>query len=168
MNSITLIFLLSNLSWSTLAHEGKIIQNCDYPVGTIESLKAKTAKACSERCVSTEACKAYTFISGWNKCFLKGKVGKRFSVKMKSGDKSLPLTPQGRLAIHDDKDHSGKDIKQAKNINSSQACASRCQTDTACFAFTYIDGYQTCWLKSRPGKLRNKVFYCGEKLSKSP
>ena len=85
---------------------------------------------------------------------------------MKSGDRSL-REANGDLKIHVSKDHAGKDIKQVAKIKTAKECAAACQQQSDCYAFTFIDGYATCWLKSKPGQLRGKTFFCGKMPSKS-
>ena len=131
----------------------QIRANCDIPGPGIATLKLQSAEACASACQKNSQCKKMVFVSGWNRCFLKAAGKKTFTITMHSGDHST---------MEANKDHSGRDQRQIGNIKTPAACQSACKGNAACKAFTYIEGYATCYLKG-PGKLRDKVFYCAEK-----
>lgn len=111
-------------------------------------------KDCQGECVKMKNCKGYVFISNWNRCFLKSEVKRLTKVSMISG------LPGEKAKL--DHDHSGKDMRQEAAAN-ARACDALCRKESACGAYTFIEGYQTCWLKKNPGSFRPKVFYCGRK-----
>ncbi|NRA45421.1 MAG: hypothetical protein HRU09_10750 [Oligoflexales bacterium] len=148
-----LIFILS--FHNVLAGEIKDQTHCDL-VGPNEKVLKNLSSytECHTECAKSQDCQGYVFVSHWNRCFLKSEVKRLAKVNLISG---LP-----GLKAKMDQDHSGKDIKQESAINAEE-CQQKCKKFGACAAYTYIKGYQTCWLKKKPGSFRPKVFYCGRK-----
>ena len=128
---------------------------CDYVGPPIKSSKVSSPQSCLDECLLNKSCQSFTFISGWNRCFLKGTPSRKVNVIMISGNKSsMPIS---------DRDHSGKDLKKIEHIPSAKQCQEKCNDHDKCKAFTYIQGYSSCWLKKLPGKLFAKIFFCGRR-----
>ena len=145
------IFFINNV----FAGEIKDQTHCDLVGTNVLVLKNLTNYSeCNLECAKNKKCQGYVFISHWNRCFLKSSIKRQVQLNMISG---LP-----GLAPKLDHDHSGKDLRQV-TTKDAVGCDSQCSKDAACGAYTFIKGYQTCWLKKKSGSFRPKVFYCGRK-----
>lgn len=137
---------------------------CDLPgndLGGKDGLPAKadTVDACEQRCAALDACAAYAFISGCNRCFPKAKAGKSVPVRLFAGEMKV-----GHVAVAGfDRDYTGKDLRRVEHVASGEACGKLCEAEPKCQAFAYIGGYADCWLKKDRGNPREKVFSCGVK-----
>lgn len=142
--------------------EIQIRDRCDLNGPTLKSLPAASADSCRDECSHNSECRAFTFISGWKRCFLKSSPGKDFVVRMYSGQLSDEKGADMRKVEKQDYDLdcSGKDMRKVV-VKAPQQCADECVRDLNCAAFTFIEGYATCWLKKTRGKLYEKKFYCG-------
>ena len=153
VSCLVLIFFIPN-KWGQAS---KLLDqtHCDLLGPNTKVLKKVASQSdCHNHCAQHDACQGYVFISSWNRCFLKSSIKRLTQVNLISG---LP----GQDAKVD-YDHSGKDLRQVSTSNAS-GCESQCRKDSQCGAYTFIKGYQTCWLKKKSGSFRPKVFYCGRK-----
>ncbi len=140
----------------------KIEERCDIPGGDLRQLPLASAQLCARDCSIDAQCVGFTFVSGWNRCFLKNQVKRRVSLQMISGDVRLGGTMVNEVKASADHDHSGKDQRKISPVASAETCAEKCRMDDMCQAFTYLKGYGDCYLKGS-GKLRAKTFTCGYK-----
>lgn len=136
---------------------------CDVTGPDIKSLKQTDAAACQVACENLQACRGWSFISGWNRCFLKSKINSKTNVRMYAGrinrqGKSPFIAQEGW-----DKDDSGRDYRKVAPLMRVEDCSAECTKDERCMAFVFINGYKTCWLKESTGRWSNKVFSCGIK-----
>ena len=135
---------------------------CDIPTGNIESITVTTPEACLSLCEKKTACAAATFISGWNKCFLKNTNKKILGVRFYSGiiDRSneMKVIEEGY-----DIDYPVGDIKKIDGLKNHNDCKETCLKEPDCRAFSFIERYNSCWLKNRHNKKQIKIFYCLEK-----
>ena len=135
-----------------------IEKGCDIPGNNLRSSKEKSAESCANICGKDDKCKGFTFISGWNKCFLKTRVKTKAKVTMIAAHKNAAFK------LHHDHDNSGKDFKNVP-LDSAELCIEECRKSSKCQGFSYIKGYRSCWLKKTQGRIFPKVFYCGAKKS---
>ena len=136
----------------------KIEEGCDIPGNNLKSSKEKSPPLCAEACDKEPKCKGFTFISGWNKCFLKSKVKTQAKVTM------IAAHNKDGFKLHFNHDNSGKDFKNIV-LDSEKLCLDECRKNSKCKGFSYIKGYRSCWLKKTLGRVFPKVFYCGIKKS---
>ena len=148
------LFLWPTASFATGTK--KLQVNCDLLGPTVKSKSVSDPTACQEFCTQ-EKCAAFTFVSGWNKCFLKRSARRPRTISIASGTLK---NKRSTFEINVDIDNSGKDIKQV-SAKSATACGQACQKFAACVAFAFISGYDSCWLKKTRGKEVAKKFYCG-------
>lgn len=153
-------FFISLMLFAQLS-EIETVPNCDIPGGNLESLKGKTVESCKIACEKNKSCKGFSYISGWNHCFLKSKVNKQVTLKIISGYLDENRNPR----ILTDTDFKGHDLKSLNGIETATECANKCKTNKECIGFAYLDGYNTCWIKDkiRIETAHKKVFYCGVK-----
>jgi hypothetical protein len=133
--------------------------SCDIPGSTLASEAKGDAEACRAACKAEEKCRAFVFVTGWNRCFLKAKADRQVPLRMHAGqliDESARI--MGPIAA--DHDESGKDLRRVSGVKSAPACAALCVEEPACKAFAFLDGYGDCWLKGNKGRLRPKTFTC--------
>lgn len=138
--------------------------HCDLPGGDLSNASAASPQVCATTCEGHATCKAWTYISGWNRCFLKSKQPK--PVKLRIHAAQIEGDGQGgrRLGtIYEDHDDSGKDLRRVTKIRSAADCGKACLDEPQCQAFAFLDGYGDCWLKKNRGNTRPKVFYCGSR-----
>jgi hypothetical protein len=139
-----------------------LTEDCDNPSANLRSLPTATPELCRDACQQEAKCQAFVFISGWKRCFLKGQTGRNVTVKMYSGFKEGAVGETKERS-----DNSGKDFKRVV-VNHQDKCWQACQDQAECMGYTFIAGYDTCWLKKTKGKLYPKVFYCGTQPPTSP
>ncbi|MBQ46646.1 MAG: hypothetical protein CMP10_04020 [Zetaproteobacteria bacterium] len=156
-------FLLGT-SWLFLSNDmyGKVSlkANCDLPGQNLKSFNVAKPKDCREACTNNQKCNGFSFISGWNKCFLKVTSRAAVEIRFFSGE----LGSNREVASSGwDIDYSGKDLKKIPYVTDGKACSIACIKDPKCKAFGYISGYRDCWLKKTIGKSRHKVFWCGQR-----
>lgn len=153
---ITLLIFMGYISiaLASSAYAKEFASNCDLAGTNLKAIK-KTEKAnCLKHCLDNKNCRGAVFISHWNQCFLKKSIKRKVELALISAEKSGPLKA--------DQDYSGKDYKQTSQ-KTAQQCLDQCKTEAQCQAITYMQGYQTCWLKKTKGNFRSKVFYCFQK-----
>lgn len=139
------------------------VTHCDLPGGASKSFSAKDVASCRTSCESDPSCEAYSFISGWNRCFYKGAKQPQVRLRIFSGVISAVdgvRSASGPLA---DTDIPGKDLRKVIAVNSAGECGVHCISDPRCVAYSFLDGYRDCWLKDRLGHEQEKIFYCGVK-----
>lgn len=147
-------------SGGSRSEPGQIKQYCDIPGHNISSKKTVNQHACRSECLRSTKCKAFTYVSGWGKCFLKSRAAKQHRVRFFAGH----FDDQRRLVeSSDDRDYNGTDLKKVSGVDSGKQCQNVCKEENKCKAFVYIEGYRDCWLKSSVGKSMKKIFYCGVK-----
>lgn len=135
--------------------------HCDLTGPDIRALPTADATVCAATCEAEAACRGFSFITGWNRCFLKSKVKGRHTVRMYGGELADKERRVERAAY--DTDYSGKDFRKVAPENDKDACAKACVDDARCKAFVLIEGYRVCWLKESVGRARPKMFQCGVK-----
>ncbi|MFW7380895.1 MAG: PAN domain-containing protein [Oligoflexus sp.] len=156
-----LFFFHTMLIASESMKEWEIKENCDIPSESISSKKMLSVLDCQKFCETEAKCRSFVFVSGWQRCFLKNQFAKQASIRFISAD--LPAAAKAEFSeasLHTDHDHSGKDLKRLV-LEQAIECGRACQKQDDCNAFTFIDGYRVCWLKSAGGRLSKKIFYCG-------
>lgn len=135
--------------------------NCDIPGSSLESLKKSSKIECQAACEGQEKCRAFVYVTGWQRCFLKEQGVKKATIRFVSGDLSADKNRSFEASkMKMDHDHTGKDLGQVV-LDQADACGLACQARSDCHAFTYIEGYRVCWLKAAGGRLIEKVFQCG-------
>jgi hypothetical protein len=161
MKYITLLFIITTMTLNAEVSQISLKTNCDIPGGNLKSLKGKTAATCKDECELNKSCKGFTYISGWNRCFLKKKVSKQVTLRITSGY----LDENRKPKIMKDTDFKGHDLKSLNGIKSAKECAQKCKTTNECIGFAYLDGYNTCWVKDeiKIETAHKKIFYCGVK-----
>jgi len=134
-------------------------------LSTVVSRLLKTSMSATSRvkqdldrqaCDSDASCRGFTFVSGWNRCFLKSKIARFAILRFVSAAKGGSPQP--------DFDNTRKDLRRVIHLKTPLACSRACGSEPKCTGWTYLDGYGDCWLKSGVGRLKPKVFYCGTKL----
>ena len=152
--SRTILAFLCFYSFIAFADAPVTKENCDIVGSEMSSLKAKSPAECAARCQATKGCGYATYISGWGRCFLKRESKREVAVRMVSGERG-----DTGFTVREQHDNSGKDFKRLA-LSGSDACQTACEQENACLGFTFIAGYDTCWLKKSKGKLYSKTFYC--------
>lgn len=133
---------------------------CDIPGSPIKSIATTDAANCAKLCQDLPACKAYVFVSGWGRCFLKDQAKKPIPLRMHAAQIEGEGGARKVGAIREDHDESGKDLRRVSGIKTAQACAEQCLAEQQCMGMAFLDGYSDCWLKKTRGKLRPKTFTC--------
>ncbi len=142
----------------------EIIEHCDIPQNNLKSIKNSNPQDCAKACQDEPKCLGFSFISHWNRCFLKSKVKRKFTIEMHAGQvlenkaAERKMGPISRFA-----DSTGKDLKILYGLKSVEACVEKCLARKDCLSFNYMVGYASCVLKKERGKIVEKKFYCGEK-----
>lgn len=153
--SVSFVMVYMVLMPAVLAGDINDQSHCDLVGPNALVLKnLKKPLECQLECEKNQSCQGYVFVSSWNRCFLKSSIKRLVKINLISG-----LPGQEAKVDHD---HSGKDMRQESASNAA-GCESLCSKDKTCGAYTFIKGYQTCWLKNKTGSFRAKVFYCGRK-----
>lgn len=151
--------ILAKLVTENINSSREIEDHCDLPGNDLSNQAADTPQHCHDICVGNSKCAAFVFVSGWNRCQLKIKAGRRVKLTMHSGIRQT----KGPVTLISDTDGSGKDKERVSRTRSAAVCADLCTKDAACLAATYIEGYGDCWLKSTTGRQSKKVFFCGDR-----
>lgn len=161
------ILLLGALSLADVCaaspSSGEIQTNCDITGPDIKTMKTESPEVCATACQAELSCQGWSFISGWNKCFLKSKIASKTDVRMFAGRVDRSSDPAAISLSGWQKDDSGKDFRRIAPVKKSDECADACVKDAKCLAFVFIEGYQVCWLKKTVGKFTDKVFSCGRR-----
>lgn len=162
MKQFLQIMLILILPTQVMGANFDIVEHCDIGAPSTQNFPAKDPEACRELCSKEAKCLAFTFISGWNRCFFKNNTKPQATVKMFSG--SIAEQDHKRVVVDEgyQKDHKGKDWKKLPTNNPDE-CKKACLEAKPCLGFTLIEGYRTCWLKNTFGRLQSKTFYCGIK-----
>jgi len=105
-------------------------------------------------------CKAFSYVSGWNRCFLKSKFTQEIPLKIYSGTYNGEVTklPEGYNI-----DYPPGDFLRLENIMTPLECKNRCLLNEKCKAFSYLDAYKSCFLKNKLSAKQDKIFSCGKK-----
>jgi hypothetical protein len=142
----------------------EVRSNCDIPANNLRNFSIKDEKLCSAACTKEEKCRGFTFISHWNRCFLKERVEKIFDIEMHAGQVLQSPSPRSLGPIKAQSDSTGKDIRIINAVENIESCSIHCLNDIRCQSFAFIQGYGTCALKKDLGKIVEKIFFCGKKL----
>jgi len=159
LSAILIALTTTPLAASTI----EITENCDIPGGNIKNLKSASPSTCRDECNKLESCKGFTFISGWNRCFLKRKISRKVSLKIHSGEVINQKNGRTMDLTGPNIDIPGKDLRKVPNTKTPEICSDLCLKEPKCVAFSYLDGYRDCWLKDRSGRRQTKTFSCGIK-----
>jgi hypothetical protein len=136
--------------------------HCDLPGGDLSNSAQASPEACAAVCAAEAGCKAWTFISGWNRCFLKAKLQKQAKLRIHAAQVDDDGKGGRQLGkIHEDHDDSGKDLRRVTKVKTAEACGQECLAEPQCQAIAFLDGYGDCWLKKSKGRTRPKIFSCG-------
>ncbi len=159
---VVFIALSCYVNVSAKASSLQVEVNCDLADANLSSQKAESLDLCQKACQSDAACAAFVFVSGWKRCFFKASSAKKRTIRFYSGHylRAHDGKPAKVLKAAYDQDHSGKDLKR-EVVSTHEECVQKCAKLEACHAFTFIEGYDVCWLKAAGGQLLPKVFYCG-------
>jgi hypothetical protein len=144
-------FLVLSFTFSSLLADA----HCDFPGKAFLNRKVKTQDECKALCEAESKCQSWVFVSHWNNCALKDHSPKKRTVRFMAQTREEPLKV--------DHDYTAKDMKNLGGTKNAEECFSSCQKDEKCSGVTYIDGYQSCWLKTGPGRTVPKIMYCGKK-----
>jgi hypothetical protein len=157
------LLILIFLSQRGFANEVSLKTHCDIPGNNLSSENMKTPESCQKKCLETKACLGFTFISGWNRCFLKKKIKQQNPLRFYSG---YFKTVDGLKHIAEeayDIDYPKYDLKKISPVKNPKECKEHCLKEEKCVAFGYLEGYLDCWLKDKLAKKQTKIFYCGVK-----
>jgi len=118
---------------------------------------SNVAEDCCNQCNSDSACHAWTWIDGSHECWLKSWVPDESQWTSEDGVtsglrtsappstlQSAPCSASTRIG----KNSHGTNLRQADWSNVAEDCCNQCNSDSACHAWTWIDGSHECWLKS--------------------
>lgn len=140
--------------------------DCDIPGHDIHGVSSTDPDSCQTACQKQSDCKAYTFITGWNRCQLKQAEKPRFKIIMHAAKVSSVEKRRSVGATNVAHDLKGKDLeRKPRNVKDAEACANECIGESDCKGFVYIEGYSACWLKLTDGDFQPKRFICGFRKS---
>lgn len=121
----------------------EILPNTDLSGGDFRHTRVGNVKKCAQICKESTLCKAFTFDTAKEMCWLKDSISeKRYSTGHISGQKSIP-----DIEIMKQTDVPGGDYLQAYQENVRE-CANVCTKDEICDAFTYVKATKLCKLKT--------------------
>lgn len=153
-----IIIFLTLLSFLALSEP---ITNCDIPTGTLTSKSSSDIASCMELCNKNKLCLGVTFISGWNRCFLKNNNKIKKGIRFYSGIIAAPVNGVRNIVEEAyDIDYPVGDIKKNEDYKTYEECKNACKDYDKCLAFGFIEGYNLCWFKNKHHKKVTKVFYC--------
>ena len=134
---------------------------CDIPTSPLSTVAAADVNACEALCAASDACGAYTFVSGWDRCKLFAPTTRHVGVRITAG-----LVANGVVtAQQEDHDNTGKDLESVpRDLPDANACGAACVATAGCVGFSYVEGYRSCWLKRTEGVLVSKAFRCGFRI----
>ena len=119
-------------------------------------LRDTTLTSCRRACESDRRCRAFTFNTRHNACFLKedGAVMVTNADAISGYDRALAanMTDTGFI-ITADMDSPGGDYKRIRQSNFI-GCVVDCALDRQCKAFAYVRDARDCWLKDRVGRVQ--------------
>ena len=123
----------------------------DRPGGDLTTVRIASglAEECAVACADNDECRAYTFNTTDNVCYLKSAV--TLAVQRAS-------TVSGLIDRHRERnyDRSGHDLRTLTSIPDGATCARRCAGEAKCSSYTYQASDRRCWLKTgtpRPGQV---------------
>ena len=124
------------------------------------NLKVAQPEQCANACADDPTCQAFTYISGWGRCFLKKNNLGHIRIRFHSGARQSEglFAPQAY-----DLDFPGKDLRLVTRIKDWQSCATICIAEPKCLAYGYLEGIASCWIKSGAVSPISKIFFCGFK-----
>merc|ERR1711933_340696 len=111
---------------------------------------SNVAEDCCNQCNSDSACHAWTWIDGSHECWLKAWVPDESQWTSEDGVTSGLRTsaPPSGCSGSVGKNSHGANLRQGDWSNVAEDCCNQCNSDSACNAWTWIDGSHECWLKS--------------------
>merc|ERR1711933_472946 len=111
---------------------------------------SNVAEDCCSQCHSDSACHAWTWIDGSHECWLKSWVPDESQWTSEDGVTSGLRTsaPPSGCSGSVGKNSHGTNLKQADWSNVAADCCNQCNGDSACHAWTWIEGSHECWPKS--------------------
>ncbi len=144
--------------------KASVEDHCDMGGEVTKSVTVNSGEDCEKTCDQDPDCKGFSFVSGWNKCFLKSKAGGAHKITFIS--QTIEMRGQERVLGEKkvDFDHSGKDLRKVSPVQDEDQCGKECNSEKECKGYVYIKGYRDCWLKKTEGKFKAKIFYCGSKV----
>lgn len=118
---------------------------------------------CAYACREREECRAFTFNTTKNACFVKSGYGQptananAISAAVEGGGNELPQLPNAvRLDIKPGIDYFGADLDE-RQLASLDECVARCLGEERCVAFSYVEAKSWCSLKSTLPAPRRKA-----------
>lgn len=139
-------------------------ERCDIPGSPRESKAMANEAQCQTACKDAAWCKAWVYVTGWGRCFLKERAPKPVSLRFYAGHietKSVNTVDTRTVDAAYDVDYSGKDMRKLPGMTTAPACGEACIAEPRCVAFAYLEGYRDCYLKETKGTRKEKVFHCG-------
>jgi len=122
-------------------------------------LRDTTLSDCSRACENDQRCRAFTFNSRHNACFLKedGTLLVTNADAISGYDRTLAanITDTGFI-IAADMDSPGGDYKRIRQ-SSFIGCIADCALEWQCRAFAYVRDTRDCWLKDRIGPVQRML-----------
>jgi hypothetical protein len=132
-------------------------------------LVTQSRETCQTQCRDNGECRAYTFNTRNNMCFIKSDIGRAYKNAAAISGYWGELTKEikeSEMVIREEIDYPDADpalqvVDYAHHKNVSfDWCLQECEVDDYCKAFTYVHRIRDCWLKSnavRSGKSRKGV-----------
>jgi hypothetical protein len=151
------------LAYCQVAISATLITHCDLPGPTLKSFPQADVESCRTSCDAAESCKAYAYISGWNRCFFKEGTPKQIKLRISAAAITAVENKRDIGNPMEDTDIPGKDLRKVSGITSAQDCGRKCIEEPKCVAYSFLDAYGICWLKDRLSAEQKKIFYCGVK-----
>lgn len=102
-----------------------------------------TREACKDECVNTPNCRAFTWIAGLNRCWLKSTLARWEG----TSNTNYWSGVVHRTTAESNTDRPGSDF--SSNAATAPACRTQCERDSRCKAYTHFNGW--CYLKNSPG-----------------
>jgi serine protease Do len=135
-----------------ISYDGMDVLGFDY-----RTLRDVSLNTCQASCEGDPVCRAYTFNTRYDACFLKSDA----SVLVENGiavggfDRDLAddVIDSG-LTMSSDVDSPGGDYRRIRGSDYIQ-CTLECGIDSACVAFAYVRRTNDCWLKSWVGQVES-------------
>jgi hypothetical protein len=137
----------------------------DLPGGDLYApgMRASSAAECERLCQedSSSTCRAYTFNTQHNRCFLKSAAGPKVAYGAAvSGvlgtELQTGLSVARPMKTQRDTDYPSGDYRDIKGMT-EEGCSTTCGTDSRCVAFSYVPNERWCWLKSKIGRSSSAV-----------
>jgi hypothetical protein len=162
-NRIGVAFAVFSLGLSSFALAGNVEDHCDLPQFDLSGQKAASAADCAKQCSQNSSCKAFVYISGWGRCQFKSKPSKHKKITFYAGGNQAASSNAREItAPAVDRDITSRDMKRVDGVKTAEDCHKVCVNEPKCQAFTFIAGYDVCWLKDKTKAAIEKIFYCGE------